>query len=290
MAAIGVVIVSWHAGAMLREALGALPHGVPVVVVDNAGEAGLAERIAAVRPDVRLLVPSRNLGFGQACNLGAAALGEVDVLLLNPDACVDGGALALLCAALDADPGLAAVGPAVRGQDGMWERTWGEDPGFRTEWAERRQGRTVAERPREARDVAWLSGCCLLVRRAAWDAVGGFDPGYFLYYEDADICRRLRAGGGRIRYLPEAVAEHARGAVTGTLGHRLAWYRRQGQVRYYRRFNGRLDRLMLGLRLAAVILPRCVAGRDRAFWRALARRLLEAQPPVAEADAPALHA
>ncbi|MEB3203429.1 MAG: glycosyltransferase, partial [Candidatus Sericytochromatia bacterium] len=148
MAATGVVIVTWHAGAMLHEALGALPQGVPVVVVDNAGEVGLAERIEAVRPDVRLLVPGRNLGFGQACNLGAAALGEVDVLLLNPDASVDGGALALLCAALDADPGLAAVGPAVRGQDGMWERTWGEDPGFRTEWAERRQGRTVAERPR----------------------------------------------------------------------------------------------------------------------------------------------
>jgi len=286
LAATGVVIVSWQAGAMLCDALEALPDGVPVVVVDNAGETGLAERVQAVRPDVRLLVPGRNLGFGQACNLGAAALGEADVLLLNPDARLDGAALETLRAALDADPGIAAVGPAVRGPDGMWERTWGEDPGFRAEWAERRQGRTVAERPHEARDVAWLSGCCLLVRRGAWDAVGGFDPGYFLYYEDADLCRRLRAWGGRICFLPRAVVCHARGAVTGSLGHRLAWYRRQGQVRYYRRFNGRADRFLLGLRLAAVILPRCLAGRDRAFWRALGRRLLLAQPDVAEADAP----
>ncbi|MEB3237862.1 MAG: glycosyltransferase family 2 protein [Candidatus Sericytochromatia bacterium] len=286
MAETGVVLVSWHSGDVLRGALAALPADLEVVVIDNAAEEGFAKALQAVRPGVRVIVPGRNLGFGQACNLGAAELGKADILLLNPDARIDAAGLGCLADALGADSRLAAVGPAVQDHSGSWERTWGADPAFVSEWSERRRGRTTPNRPVGVRDVPWLSACCLLVRREAWDAVGGFDPGYFLYYEDADLCRRMREEGWRLRLVPDARAEHIRGVATRALGHRLEWYRRQGQVRYYRRFNGPVDRFLLALRLAVVLLPRCVAGPEQSFWRALLRRLAGAQSPVASADAP----
>ncbi|MEB3299792.1 MAG: glycosyltransferase family 2 protein [Candidatus Sericytochromatia bacterium] len=285
---VGVVLVSWHSGDTLAPCLASLPASAEVVVVDNAGEAGFAERLERLRPGTRLLVPGRNLGFGRACNLGVADLATEFVLLLNPDARLEPGALALLVEVLRDDPSLAAVGPAVAAAEGGWERTWGEDPSFFAEWRERRRGRTTANRPTASRHVPWLSGCCVLLRRAVFEEVGGFDPGYFLYYEDADLGRRMRYAGFRLCLWPTAGAWHGRGASTGRLGMGLDWYRRQSQVRYYRKFNGPLDRLALALRLAMVLLPRCLHGPDAAHGRALLRRLIGTRVEVAEADFPGL--
>lgn len=237
MASIGVVIVTWNSAQTIEACLRSIPADVPVVVVDNASQDETLARAAEARPGVQLLSMRENLGFGTACNAGAKQLGGADILLLNPDAALEPGALERLSCALASDPTLGAVGPMIRDGAGGLELSWGEDPTLWAEWRRRREH----ARPPEAHSLArarvdWVTGACCLVRRSAWEAVGGFDERYFLYFEDLDLCRRLREQGHGILFEPSAVACHVRGVSATALGGETIRRYRASQLRYYRRY------------------------------------------------------
>lgn len=245
MSRVGVVVVTWNSEMTLEQCLASIPPGVPVAVVDNASSDQSLAVAARVRPDALLMSQTRNLGFGAGCNLGVAALSCLDIMLLNPDAALEDGALDHLCEQLAGDPAIGAVGPAIFDPEGILEYSWGQDP---TLWSERRRSREQAsfDRPRPSRQfVDWVTGGCCLVRRAAWERVGGFDTGYFLYFEDLDLCRRIRLAGYRILYDPAATALHARGVSGRQLGASTERFYRASQLRYYGIYGG-LD--VLGLR------------------------------------------
>jgi N-acetylglucosaminyl-diphospho-decaprenol L-rhamnosyltransferase len=228
-----VAIVSWNSAAHLPAAIRSVPPGVPVLVVDNASTDGSAE--AARAAGARVVEAGANLGFGPACNLAAkeGAPSET-ILFLNPDAAlVDGEAcLAALLGALDADPGLAAAAPRLTG-DGqerfqlrrlpragaiareafLLDRVFPDNPGLRRD--------RYLDRPREeAFDVEQPAAAALLVRRADFEAAGGFDPAFApAWFEDVDLCAKLLALGRRIRYVPSARATH----VGGVAMDALAW-------------------------------------------------------------------
>ncbi len=229
-----VAIVSWNSAAHLSAAVKSVPPGVPVVVVDNASTDGSAE---AARAAGACVVPAAsNLGFGPACNLAAreGAPSET-ILFLNPDAALLDGAAALaaLLATLDADPTVVAAAPRLTG-DGQAEfqlrrlprlgailreallvdRLFPANAGFRRD--------RYLDRPRDAAfDVEQPAAAALLVRRAAFEAVGGFDPAFApAWFEDVDLCAKLLAQGGRIRYVPSARVEHVGGVAMDTLSWR----------------------------------------------------------------------
>ncbi|MFN3594969.1 MAG: glycosyltransferase family 2 protein [Thiobacillaceae bacterium] len=225
-----VILVNYHsAGDTLRAASSvAREDGVDaMVVVDNSADREQAEKLARGLPaDARLLLAPRNIGFAAACNWAYRECDSEYVLLLNPDARLAPEALARLMAALAAEPRLAAVAPA----------TWWDDaqrwllptllPETMAQWclgalASRCPflGRRLAlawlswQRRLHARPgpqgVNYLSGAVLLLRRAAIDRAGGlFDPGYFMFFEDADLSRRLRGVGFGLALVPEAHAVH----------------------------------------------------------------------------------
>ncbi len=226
-----VAIVSWNSATHLPAAVKAVPPGVPVVVVDNASTDGSPS--AARAAGARVIEAGRNLGFGPACNLAAkeGAPSET-ILFLNPDAALADGAasLAALLAALDADPAVAAAAPRLTG-DGqeafqlrrlprlgailrealLLDRLFPSNPGLRRD--------RYLDRPRdEAFDVEQPAAAALLVRRSAFEAVGGFDSAFFpAWFEDVDLCARLLARGGRIRYVPSARATHVGGVAMNAL-------------------------------------------------------------------------
>ena len=228
-----VAIVSWNSAAHLTAAVKSVPPGVPVVVVDNASSDGSAE--AARAAGARVVAAAENLGFGPACNLAAqeGAPSET-ILFLNPDAALLDGVSALeaLLAALDADPAVVAAAPRLTG-DGQEEfqlrrlprlgailreallvdRLFPANAGFRRD--------RYLDRPRDtAFDVEQPAAAALLVRRAAFEAAGGFDPAFTpAWYEDVDLCAKLLERGGRIRYVPSARAAH----VGGVAMDALAW-------------------------------------------------------------------
>jgi len=219
---IDVVVVLYGCAEFVGEALGTLAQAtsfpVRVWLVDNGPGDGSLEAALGAWPTAEVVRPAENVGFGAACNLAVARSSAPCVLLLNPDARLEPGAIDRMRAELDCHPELAAVGPLVlRDGDGSVDTAGMElvGPG----WArDRARGRALADAPRSDR-VESLCGAVLLLRRDALRDIGRdrepFWGALFLYNEDVELCHALRARGWELAYLAEARASHRVGASGG---------------------------------------------------------------------------
>jgi len=226
VSALTLVIVSFNArGDLTRclDSLRAAPPAIPheIVVVDNGSADGSAEAAAAT-PGVRLIALPTNVGFAAANNAAIRASGGELILLLNSDTIVPPGAIDGLVAALRASPEAAAAGPRLIDGEGRPELSFGDMVSPLAEWRQKRllaaaaRGSasalaTIDARTRIRRHPDWVSGACLLVRRADAEAVGLLDERYFMYLEDVDFCAALRARGRRILFVPDVAVTHLRG-------------------------------------------------------------------------------
>jgi GT2 family glycosyltransferase len=235
---VAAVIVNYNSGAELHAALQSIAGDLEAfaweaVVVDNASWDGSDVAAEAFAPRVRLVRNADNVGFGRGVNQGVRTTTAPLVLVLNPDCQLRPGAVAAMHRELDAHDGCAVVGPRILDPDGSVQGSARGDPDMLTgvfgrTGALRRllPGLRVASRNvvtdeamrsgASSTVVDWVSGACMLLRRDAFEAVGGFDERYFLYWEDADLCRRLRARGFHVRYVPGAVAVHRVGQSSRT--------------------------------------------------------------------------
>jgi GT2 family glycosyltransferase len=238
-AALSIVICNFNRAALLRECLASILRGADsdsteIIVVDNASADDSAAMVRREFPSVRLLAQSRNLGFCVANNLGVAAATAPLVMLLNNDAVLLGDAAGRLVRYLDAHDDAKAVGPRIVLANGERQpRVFGNVP---TLWRIAMQGLYLwrlfprlrifegvdgGARPGPEDDVGWISGVCMLVRRADYLATGGFDPSFFMYCEDVDLCWRLCADGGRIVRLDDCQILHHGGGQAATVASQL---------------------------------------------------------------------
>lgn len=219
-----------------------------IVVADAGSRDGTAElvrRIAAADPRVRLL-PLANAGFGRCANAGIRATSTSTVVLINADVRLGPVALAELGRDLARHPRAGAIGPLVRYPSGRVQASARRVPDAPTALmhavlgrirpenaATRRYHDRVDERAGSGvRAVGWLSGCALALRREAFEQVGGFDPGYFLYVEDLDLAMRLRDAGWEILQDPCVEVVHRVGASTDAVRRRALWWHAEGLERY----------------------------------------------------------
>lgn len=203
-----VVSVTHQSAGVIAGFLAACPPGLAVIVVDNASsDAGPALAEAA---GARVIRSTRNAGFGAGCNLGAAAAATEFVLFANPDARISAAAVAALVAAADAFPDAAILAPRIVDEAGRPVRSWDAGQLRRRRLGRRREAEPWPEGPC---CVEHASGACLLVRRAAGI---GFDEGFFLYYEDDDLCAEARRRGRSVVLVPAAEVAHAGGASSGS--------------------------------------------------------------------------
>jgi GT2 family glycosyltransferase len=231
------ILVNYNAGNELAVALRSIQSDCAeveweAVVVDNASSDNSAA-IVETFPRATLIRTPANVGFGRAVNQAAAVARAPRLLLVNPDCRLVSGAISTLRSVLDAEPSCAVVGPRIFDPDGTVQGSARGDPDMLTGLF----GRTGALRvllpflPVARRNVVvedavrtgassvvvdWLSGACMLIRRDAFTAAGGFDERFFLYWEDADLCRRLRNRGFQVRYVPGASAVHQVGRSSQT--------------------------------------------------------------------------
>ena len=277
---VGAVVVSYNTRDDLLRCLAALlAPGEPeieVIVVDNASSDGSAEAVRAHFPAVRVIANPSNLGFSKANNIGLRAATAAYALLLNSDCEVRPGAVAAL------------AGPRHVGRDGSPQVSFGPNLTPAAEW---RQGRLVrgvragrAEALREAaalgereREPDWLSASCVLARRSALDAVGGFDELFFLYEEDVDLCLRIRRAGWRIVFTPAAEVVHhlGRSMETAPALARLEYHR--SHLRFYAKHNPLPHRIALRAFIAAKAVSTWLAAGssgEGARRRAEARDIL----------------
>jgi N-acetylglucosaminyl-diphospho-decaprenol L-rhamnosyltransferase len=265
---LSIIIVSWNVRDLLRACLRSIDADradldLEVIVVDAASHDGSPAMIQVEFPWVKLIACSDNVGFPRGNNLGIGAANGRYLLLLNPDTELHDGALATLLAFLDAQPDVGVVGPQLLNSDGTVQSSRRRFPTlatalFESTWLEPLAPKRLLDRyymrdlpDDQAADVDWLTGACLLVRRQVVDQVGLLDEDYFMYSEELDWCRRIKAAGWRLVYLPAAQIVHHLGksseqAVTA----RHVTFQR-AKLRYWRKYHGRAAATFLRIFLLA---------------------------------------
>src|SRR5204863_8513328 len=217
MNGVSIIIVSFNAAADLERCLASL-HAAPpatphdIVVVDN-GSTDPSAAVARKWADVRVIEVGSNAGFARANNIGIRESRWDAILLLNSDTIVPAGVIDRLIDELARNPDVAVVGPRLVDGAGRAELSFGRMIGPFNEARQKRLARSgAAEALTRRRGYPdWVSGACLMVRRADAEAVGGLDERFFMYTEDVDFCAAIRARGRRILFTPDVEVVHLRG-------------------------------------------------------------------------------
>ena len=269
-----VVTVAHNSLAVLPGMLQSLPAGTACVIVDNASEDHDALADLARSHGARLIHNNDNRGFGTACNMGAAGATTEFLLFLNPDARLQDGALDALVAAADTYAHAVAFNPAITEASGK--------PYFKRGSVLLPRSQKLAPGwPDTDREVPVLTGAAFFVRRAAFEAAGGFDPEIFLYHEDDDLALRLRTAGGGLMFVRDARVMHDAGNSTVRSSRSAAFKAfHMGRSRVYAARKHHLPgagRKALMSALLQLISPlTLLSGRKRAKQSAFLRGVLAA--------------
>lgn len=204
---VDVVVVTYNSADLLPAALEALPAHAHIVVVDNASADSSVE--VATRLGVEVVENPVNAGFGAAANLGARGGASDLVLFLNPDARVEAPVLDELCRRMRDEPTLAVLSPSLRRPDGTDQRIWWPIPSASSAW---REALGLHRLTSDRRRRGFVIGACFLVRRSAFEAMGGFDTSIWLYGEETELCRRLQDAGWRVELAADLRGSHVGGA------------------------------------------------------------------------------
>jgi GT2 family glycosyltransferase len=261
---ISVVVVSFNTREVLRECLEALAREsgglrVQTIVVDNGSHDGSIEMLRADFPSVQLIISPENLGFGRANNLAFEQARGRYIVLLNSDAFLTPDSLRRSVEHMDADPRVGLGGGRLVGRDGGLQPSARRFPtlvtdvfvysGLADRYARSRifgcYNRTWAD-PMQPAEVDWVPGAYSILRPEALAAAGAFDSRFFLYYEEVDLCRRLKAAGYTVWYWPDIVVIHIGGESSRQLkslqmsrvGAQLTLWRMRSTLLYYRKHHG----------------------------------------------------
>jgi N-acetylglucosaminyl-diphospho-decaprenol L-rhamnosyltransferase len=245
-----IVTVTFNSANQLSAFLGSVGDSeqvtLPVCVVENASPEDKATEQIASEHNAEFLSLDTNLGYGGAVNAAVRRLDpSIDTILIsNPDVAFGRGLVSELATWLRDHPETAAVGPRILNADGttypsaralpslrtgvghaLFSRVWPDNP-----WSRRYRAEAVTND--EARHAGWLSGSCVMVRRSAFEEVGGFDESYFMYFEDVDLGYRLAKAGWTNDYLPRASATHFGAQSTSSDPSRMLRAHHDSAMRY----------------------------------------------------------
>lgn len=269
---VDVVVVSYNSSKTLRRCLEPLvdADNVRLIVVDNNSADSSLATIADLEPSIILLKENRGFAFG--CNRGAEAGSAPFVLFLNPDASIQPKALELLVESIEQASMIGAVTPLIREESGVAEFSLRRFPRLRSsfaralflhrilprlQWADELVRDPTAYESRGT--IEWASGACMLVRRTAFNKIGGFDERFFMYCEDTDLCLRLQQAGYSIVFEPSSVVIHTgavsapRASMIPTLAH--------SRIRFARKHHSALWTLLERLGLLLEAITRAFGGR-----------------------------
>lgn len=264
---LSIIIVSWNTQDLLRRCLASIKEGagellIEVIVVDNGSHDGTPEMIRAEFSEVILIEPEENLGFSAGNNVGLARSQGKWLMLLNPDTEIIGDALPQLVAFLQAHPTVGVVGADLFYADGLHQATRHRFPSAFTLFVAstplhnlfkpllRRyymedsplgamEGGGDGAMGREGELVDWLSGAALLLRREVYDVVGGLDERFFMYFEETDWQRRIKAAGWSIYFVPHATIRHYEDASSSQVVAMRHIRFNRSKVRYAAKWHGK---------------------------------------------------
>ena len=220
---VSVSIVSYNTCDLLRACLASLRSraaegeaALEIIVADNGSTDGSLDMVRREFPEVRVVDTGGNVGYGRANNAGLENARGRYFLIFNSDAETPPGAIAALVKFLDEDPKAGAAGAQLVSPDGTLQPSWDEVPTLFDILCEQlyipRRRRKDRSAGGEAFEVPWICGACLMARADVFREVHGFDPAYFMYFEDIDLCVRIHHAGYPVFFVPCARVKHHLGA------------------------------------------------------------------------------
>jgi GT2 family glycosyltransferase len=284
-----VQIVNWNAREPLRAALRSILSHPPrfpyeIVVLDNASSDGSVQMLEKEFPEVRLLVSEQNLGFSRGHNLAARAARGKYLFILNPDTEVIPPALELLVDYAEQHPEVAIIGPKILNPDGSLQYSCRRFPNptaalFRNTPL----GKLFPNNPytrdylmtdwdhNSIREVDWVSGAALFIRRVVYEQLGGFDERFFMYCEDTDLCYRAWQAGYRVIYYPEPKIVHAIGRSTDLVANKMIITFHKSMYLFYKKHYARKTFLLLRPLVPVGLALRASLFLLKNYWDALRR-------------------
>lgn len=279
---VSAIIIHFNSADNTRHVIKALlkqcgQHLADIIIVENGTVPAPCDHTDDRIRIIKLDAPS---SYASACNAGARLVRGKYILILNDDLDFTDDWIGPLLRIMETEPSIGIIGPALTYRDGRFQLSWGDDPTLRSELLERRRQREArtggggayqrrAVQSRAARDVDWVTGAVMLCRRSSFEGVNGFDTEYPFYYEDIDLCHRVRMAGFRVRYIPDVTVIHFLGG-SGTAQHptaRSAFL--FGRIRYYARHNGPISFLLVKLYVAIQATIQVFTSRHRTTTNAV---------------------
>jgi N-acetylglucosaminyl-diphospho-decaprenol L-rhamnosyltransferase len=262
---LSIILVNYNGAEFIFDCLSSIKNLVDltkceVIIVDNSSTDHSVSLINDNFPSFKLICSQENLGFGKANNLAVACSQGEYLLFLNTDTILIENTPEILAKYLEQHQDIAAIGSRITFEDGSYQLSCGRLPnlvmeiidkiryGLDRKWHHTfsgiydRQNLTVQE-------VGWLTGACLMMRRDIYEQLGGFDESFFMYFEDKDICKRVRDLGSKVVYYPNTSLIHLLGGSSQSTGKNVNAYYRHSQVYYYEKHLGRFQAEILKLYL-----------------------------------------
>ncbi|MCC6139912.1 MAG: glycosyltransferase family 2 protein [Nitrospira sp.] len=240
-----------------------------VIVVDNASRDGSVEAVRERFPQVAVIANTENVGFAKACNQAATVSSGRYILLLNSDTVMQAGTLRTMTACLEQHLDIGAVSCLQRDEQGRVLQSCFPFPSLRDHVRHSEDLPVVvrwlagAVPPMEctvSQDVEWANGACLMIRAALFKRLGGLDERFFMYFEDVDLCRRLRQLGYRIRHVADAEVVHLLGRSSLTSRNRLNEQWELSRIRYVEKHFAQPRRLLMKAWIVLGVLRKLLAA------------------------------
>jgi GT2 family glycosyltransferase len=260
---ISVIIVQYDHPELTRRALESLRLNnrgdIDVIVVDNGSPDPGTRPATEQFKECKTIFNPVNAGFGAANNAGARASRGDILLFLNNDTLVHSEILPQIGEYFASAPACGAAGLRLVNPDGTQQNSSGKTFTVWTIWNTSRRGYVYNTPNTVRRD--WVSGAAMAVRRSVFEEVDGFDESYFMYFEDVDLCARIRRAGHEIHYVPSIAVEHlGGGSQPEGMPPALQKEFRSSQLRCYSRYSSTLDNALLRVYLFMRFCPQCLAG------------------------------
>jgi N-acetylglucosaminyl-diphospho-decaprenol L-rhamnosyltransferase len=259
-----IILVNYNGAKILIECLSSIEKEIDsdceVIIVDNSSTDDSVEIVRALFPSVLLICSEVNLGFGKANNLAVEQAQGKYLLFLNTDTILTENTPQILADYLDREPDTAAIGARMTFRDGSYQLSSGILPNLIIEFIDkirygldRKWHKLWAEiynkQYSSVREVGWITGACLTIRKDIFQRLDGFDPAFFMYFEDKDICKRVGDLGFKVIYYPYTSVIHLLGGSSQNIPKKVNTYYRDSQLYYYQKHLSKLQTQILKLYL-----------------------------------------
>ena len=265
MVIVSIILVNYNGAQVAIDCLHSIQkhlHSVPyeVIVVDNASTDQSADLIEKTFPTVQLIRQSKNVGFGAGNNLGARVASGQYLFLLNTDTVLTCDLLPHLVQVIEQDSTIGIVGPKLLNSDQSLQLStansislWGEfqDLKQKIEYRNPEKRSQISQQFTIQQEVDIVIGAALLIRRSLFEELKGFDETFFMYFEESDLCQRVREKGYKIVYTPSVSLIHLGGYSVNKTSDRLSLEYRRSQIYYYQKHRPRYEQIILRCYLAA---------------------------------------